>query len=82
MRQAILLKKLLSIFISFLRKLIYGSIISLIDTDAGIGVFLLGCGLGGLWFYLKIKKRQKNIAVCKQSIKEQEDLVNKLQSLS
>jgi hypothetical protein len=30
----------------------------------------------------KIKKRQKNIAVCKQSIKEQEDLVNKLQSLS
>lgn len=51
------------------------------EIEGGIPLFLMFSGLGGWWFYSKIKKRQKNIAICEQSIRGQEKLVNQLQSL-
>lgn len=63
---------------------VFGGLISLTNSDTGAGIvgFLLLGGLGGWWFYSKVKKRQKNLAICNQTIKRQEELINKLQSLT
>lgn len=62
--------------------LFFGGLISLTNPETGAAIFasLLFGGLGGWWFYSKVKKRQKNLAICNQTIKRQEELINQLQS--
>lgn len=38
--------------------------------------------LGGFWLYIKIQKRQKNLAICLQSLERQKELVNHLKSIA
>ena len=50
--------------------------------QSGIIPFFLFVGLGAWWFYSKVKKRQKNLDICGQSLKKQEELIRQLQSLT
>jgi len=62
---------------------IFCGIVSLSNNKSAdaLNGFLVCAGIGILWLYLKIKKRNTNIAVCMQSQKRQEELINQLQSL-
>ena len=48
------------------------------DMIAGSVILL---ALGGFWLYMKIQKRQKNLAICMQSLERQKELVNQLKSI-
>lgn len=64
--------------------LIICGIVSLSGISTGettIGSFFACVGIGVLWIYFKIKKRQTRIAICMDSIKKQEVLINQLDSL-
>jgi len=60
-------------------------LIGLFGFTGGSGMIaeaVLFLELGGFWLYIKIQKRQKNLAICLQSLERQKELVNHLKSIA
>jgi len=64
---------------------VFCAIVSLSDSQGGgsnIGGAIVCLAIGIGWAYFLINKRQKNLAVCMESIKKREELISQLESLS